>query len=190
MTQRNDTERMKGAQSGFAMVIILMLLMVLTVMGSVAVYSVRGEVRHTGRDSNHAQAQLVAESAINWALSALSQEKPGVLAYTAATHAGNGTDKLPDYLENGENNNRRLHTWDVVPIYPGVKILNDAAGWITQQTMDNKLTLTGISDETIMFKIWFPNDSTIRVSGKGIVDGISSQVEMTGTMKYAPAELK
>ncbi|GEM_PF-6683360 len=185
-----ETMEGKRAQSGFAMVIILMLLMVLTVMGSIAVYSVRGEVSHTGRDANHAQAQLVAESAINWALSALSVEKGNVLAYTAATHAGNGTDKLPDYLENGGVNNRKLHSWDLVPIYNGVSVGIDQDGWIYQQTLDNKLSLTGLSDEYIAFKVWFPSDSTIRVSGKGVVAGVSSQVEMTGTMKYAPASLK
>ncbi|MDB5104390.1 MAG: hypothetical protein JWP91_2079 [Fibrobacteres bacterium] len=178
------------SQSGFAMVIILMLLMVLTVMGSIAVYSVRGEVSHTGRDSNHAQAQLVAESAINWALSALAKEKPNVLAYTAATHAGNGTEILPETLENGQPNNRKLHTYDLTPIYPNVKVNADEEGWIYQQAVDNKTSLSGTSDETIAFKVWFPNDSTIRVTGKGVVGGVTSRVEMTGTMKYAAAELK
>jgi Tfp pilus assembly protein PilX len=177
-------------QSGFAMVVILMLLMVLTVMGSIAVYSVRGDVSHTGRDSNHAKAQMVAESAINWGLSALAKEKPSVLAFTAATHASNGIDKLPEYLENGVINNRKLHTWDVTPIYEGVTVEIDEEGWISQETISSNLSLTGSSSEYIAFKVWFPNDSTIRVSGKGLVQEIASQIEMTGTLKYGAALLK
>lgn len=175
-------------QAGFTMVIILGLLMVLTIMGSLAVMSVRGDVGHTGRDSNHARAQLVAESALNWAISALQKEKGNVLAFSAATHASNGTDGLPDYLQNGFTNNRKLHSWDMIPIYPG-KVLEDEEGWITQATLDNKVSLTSASDESIAFKVWFPNDSTIRVSGKGTVSGVMAQVEMTGTMKYSDAVL-
>lgn len=171
------------------MAIILMLLMVLTIMGSVAVYSVRGEVKHSGRDSNHARAQLVAESAINWSLAALAVERPNVLAFTAATHAGNGIDKLPEKLENGDLNNRKLHAADVTPIYGTTVILNKE-GWIYEETSDAGKSLTGASSESMAFRIWFPNDSTIRVSGKGTVQGISSQVEMTGTLQYSAADLK
>jgi Tfp pilus assembly protein PilX len=179
----------RDGQSGFTMVIILLLLIVLTIMGSVAVYSVRGEVTHTGRDSNHARAQLLAESAINWGLGALSVEKPNVLTFTAATHAGNGTDILPEKLENGMLNNRKLHTSDVTPIY-GTPVQSDKEGWIYQSTEDKNNSLTGASSESIAFKVWFPTDSTIRISGRGMVQGISSQVEMTGSLKYAGATLK
>jgi hypothetical protein len=48
----------------------------------------------------------------------------------------------------------------------------------------------GASSEYIAFKVWFPNDSTIRVSGKGLVQEIASQIEMTGTLKYGAALLK
>jgi Tfp pilus assembly protein PilX len=175
-------------QAGFTMVIILGLLMVLTVMGSVALYSVRGEVGHTGRDSNHSRAQLVAESALNWAISALQKEKGNVLAFSAATHASNGSDPLPDFLQNGTTNNRKLHSWDLTPIYPG-SVKQDQEGWITQETLDNKVSLTGSGEESIAFKVWFPNDSTIRVSGRGMVNGVSAEVEMTGNMQYSDAEL-
>jgi Tfp pilus assembly protein PilX len=181
--------RNQSSQSGFAMVIILGLLMVLTIMGSVAVHSVRGEVSHTGRESNHARAQMVAESAINWSLGVLAIARPNTLAFTAATHASNGTDLLPDNLENGVTNNRKLHPSEVIPIYP-TQVKADNDGWIYQETLDNKVSLTGATSESIAFKVWFPNDSTIRISGKGMVLGITSQVEMTGTLKYAAAVLK
>lgn len=191
METRNARIRPDAArgQAGFTMVIILGLLMVLTVMGSVAVYSVRGDMGHTGRDSNHGRAQLVAESALNWAISSLQNEKGNVMAFSAATHASNGKDPLPDYLQNGEINNRKLHTWDMVKIYPG-DVRQTEDGWITQATLDNQVSLTSASDEEIAFKIWFPNDSTIRVSGKGTVNGVMAQVEMTGTMKYSSAEIR
>lgn len=172
------------------MVIILMLLMVLTVMGSIAVYTVRGDVTHSGRSSNHARAQMVAESAINWGLSALANEKPNVLTFTAATHASNGTDQLPEYLENGEINNRKLHTWDVTPLYGGIDVKIDKEGWISQEAKSSGQSLTGSTSEYIAFKVWFPNDSTIRVSGKGLVQEVASQIEMTGTLKYRAALLK
>lgn len=178
------------SQSGFAMVIILMLLMVLTIMGSIAVYTVRGDVSHSGRDSNHARAQMVAESSINWALAALGKERPEVLTFTAATHASNGLDKLPDMLENGGMNNRKLHSWDVTPIYPGVSVSIDKDGWISQKTTDPSKALSGAASEYIAFKVWYPNDSTIRVSAKGKVLEINSQIEMTGTMKYGATETK
>jgi VCBS repeat-containing protein len=171
------------SEAGFAMAIILLLLVVLTVMGSVAVYMVKGEVHHTGQDASHVKAQFVAESAINWALGALSIDRPGVLAYTAATHAGNGKETLPDQLENGETNPRKLHTWDVPKVYPGTVYI-DEDGWIYERTQDASNSLSGSGDESLAFKIWYPNDSTIRVSGKGTVQGVSSQVEMTGTLNY------
>jgi Tfp pilus assembly protein PilX len=171
-------------QSGFTMVIILGLLMVLTIMGGVAVHSVRGEVGHAGRDSNHARAQLVAESALNWAISALQKDKPNVLAFTAATHASNGTDRLPEYLENGVLNNRKLHTSDMTALYPTAPY-EDKDGWITETTEDPRYSLTGATQEAIAFKIWYPDDSTIRVSGKGSVNGVESQVEMTGNLHYS-----
>ena len=186
--ERHLSPEAARGQSGMTMVIILGLLIVLTIMGSVAVHTVRGEVGHTGRDSNHARAQLVAESALNWAISALQQEKPNVLAFSAATHASNGKDKLPENLQNGISNNRKLHTFDMTPIYPG-PVTEDEDGWIHQATLDNKVSLTGSSDEELAFKIWFPNDSTIRVSGKGIVMGVSAEVEMTGNLKYDASPL-
>lgn len=176
-------------QGGFAMVIILMLVMVLTVMGSIAVYRVKGEVRHTGRDTNHARAQLVAESAINWSLGALAVDRPEVLPFTAATHASNGADPLPDYLENGASNPRKLHSWDVTKLY-GTNVQIDTAGWIYEESVDPGTSITGADDEIIAFKIWFPSDSTIRVSGKGTVDGVTSQVEMTGNLKYNPVDMR
>jgi Tfp pilus assembly protein PilX len=183
-------QREYRAQSGFAMAIILMLLIVLTVMGSIAVYSVKGEVRHSGRNSDHIRAQMVAESAINWALSGLQHERTDVLPFTAATHAANGADQLPDFMENGKINPRKLHTWDMVKVYPSQEIKIDTGGWISQSTLDANASLTGANDETLAFKIWFPTDSTIRVSGQGTVDGVSSQVEMTGTMKYDPVDMR
>ena len=169
-------------QSGFTMVIILGLLMVLTIMGGVAVHSVRGEVGHAGRDSNHARAQLVAESALNWAISALQKDKPNVLAFTAATHASNGTDRLPEYLENGVLNNRKLHTSDMTALYPTAPY-EDKDGWITETTEDPRYSLTGATQEAIAFKIWYPDDSTLRIQGRGDVDGSSADVDLVSRIR-------
>lgn len=170
-------------QRGYTIAIVLVIMLVLLSVGSVSMLKVRGETRHTTRDILQTKAEVVAESAVNWAISGLAVARPTVLAYTAATHSNDGVQKLPDYLENNEVNPRKLHTWDMAGIY-GSSVQMDAAGWIYQRTTSPSASLTRSRDETIAFKVWFPNDSTIRVTGRGLVQGVEAQVEMTGKLVY------
>lgn len=160
-------------------------MVVLTLLGTTAIRTVRGEITHTGKDIYHIKAQFVAKSAINWALGFLANDRPGIsLANTACTHASNATDKMPDLLPNGANNPRKIHANEVPVVYPGGVVTIDANGWITQSTTSTSLSFSGTNSETMAFKVWYPTDSTMRVSGKATVKGVSAQIEMTGTLKF------
>lgn len=172
-----------SGQGGYALAAALIFMVVLVMVGSVSMLKVRGELRHTTRDILQTKAQAVAESAVNWAISALSQDRPGVLAYTAATHANDGVQPLADYLQNNEINPRKLHAWDVAGVYGGAAAI-DRDGWIFQRTLSPAASLTRSREEVIAFRVWFPNDSTIRVTGRGEVQGVQAQVEMTGKLVY------
>ena len=170
-------------QRGYTIAIILIVMLVLLSVGSVSMYKVRGDTRHTTRDILQTKAESVAESAVSWAISGLAVDRPTVLAYTAATHSNDGVLPLPNYLQNSEVNPRKLHAWEMSSIYGG-QVLTDNAGWIYQRTTTVSVSLTRSKDETISFRVWFPNDSTLRVTGKGKVQGVEAQVEMTGKLVY------
>ena len=160
-------------------------MVVLTLLGTTAIRTVKGEIKHTGQDIYHIKAQFVAKSAINWALGFLANDRPGIsLANTAATHSFNGTELMPDNLPNGTSNPRKIHATDVPVVYPGSAVTIDANGWITSSTTSTSLSYSGTNSESMAFKVWYPTDSTMRVSGKATVKGVSAQIEMTGGLKF------
>ena len=180
MSQPNRP-RAEHSQAGFTMAVILFMAVALTLVVTLAVHRVKGEVHSTGRDLRHIKAKAVAESAINWAQQALANPKDASQGtFMVATLDSTGKKALPDKLE-GKPNPAKLQPNALVQVYAG-ETVEAKDGWISHTTKSSKKSLTDSDSETMSFKIWYPDSKTLRITGKGVVEGVQAQVEMTGQL--------
>lgn len=78
------------SQSGFAMVGLLGIMVVLSIVGTMVCRNVITDITHPGRDVNRVRAGFAAESAVQWGQAEVVHKRPGKVSFTLATHAANG----------------------------------------------------------------------------------------------------
>jgi type II secretory pathway pseudopilin PulG len=174
-------DKHSNRQSGFAMASILFVIIVISILGGAALYNVRSDIRYTGLELDRERAHLLAQSAVDWAVREAGKPRNGELPFTKSTHSNTGMDSLPSKLDNGKDNNRKLLISDIDGVFPS-DIFFDASGNVKQTNASMHSSLTGAASETISFKIWYPNDTTIRIQGFGSADGAVSKVDFKGTL--------
>ena len=59
----------------------------------------------------------------------------------------------------------------------------DKNGWIYQSTHGREASISNSMSETLAFKIWYPDDSTLRIQGRGDVDGSSADVDLVSRIR-------
>lgn len=174
--------RAPGRQGGFSLAGVLLAVAVLGVLGGAALRNVRSDLTHSGRDLKRVRADFLAESAVNWCLVELAKSEGGQLPYTRATHSNDSLHALPDFLPNGNPNPRKLAWRTMAPLFPG-PIREDGQGWIGQENSTKERSITGADREKVAFKIWYPDDSTFRIIGRGEADGVATRVDFLGRLK-------
>ena len=50
-------------------------------------------------------------------------------------------------------------------------------------------TISGGKDELLAFKAWYPNDTTMRMTGRALVDGSEARLEMESHFKKVPTPI-
>lgn len=174
-------------QRGFALAGALIFLIVVTVLGSGIYFTTRRDIVHSGRDLSRMRAEFAAESAVQWALMEVSRYDGGRRPYSRATHDRDGMTPLhPDPGRDADHmgsfkglDPRKLSR------YPSATIRRGQDGWMVVTTDRKEASFSGYPTETLAFKVWYPDQATIRVSGRGTVAGVSATLEVKGRLDPA-----
>jgi hypothetical protein len=169
-------------QEGFALVGVLGILMVLAVLGTMVYRNVNTDITHTGKDVSRVRAEFAAESAVQWALAEAGRSRPGSMPFTLATHDPKGKKPLSENSKNEEGDRLKLKQADVVALDGAVLGIDDE-GWIYQSTKSREASISNAKKETLAFKIWYPDDSTLRIQGRGEADGSTANVDLISHLR-------
>jgi hypothetical protein len=180
-------------QQGFALASVLGIMVVLAILGSVVYRNVGTDITHSAKVAKRIRAEFAAESATQWALAELSRTRAGALPFTLATHSPDGNtafsgQSIQDISEHSHNSEdaeietKKLVIGDLAN-FPGAKMGIDNDGWFYKKTSSASESISGGKQETISFKAWYPNDSTLRVTGKSTVDGSSAELNLISNLK-------
>jgi len=149
------------------------IILVITLYGTTSFFSVQKDIEHTHRDFDALKAGYVADAAMAWAITVAKQDP----AFTCATHdSTTGLNPFQNVAGGCANDH-----FDNFNFKPGAGITTDN-GWITTTISGTSNTLSGIAAETLKFKIWFPTDSTMRITAQGIVNGETKTVQLIGDL--------
>lgn len=174
--------RRSAGQDGFTIVAVVGILLVLGLLGSVVYRSVNTDITHSGRDVNRVRAEFAAESAVQWALAEVARKRPGKMPFTLATHDPDGKTLIPHGDEDEDGAPKQLTPGDV-EMLEGAHGGTDDDGWIYQSTSKRELSVSNAAKEILSFKVWYPDDSTLRIQGRGEVDGSSADVDLMSRLR-------
>jgi hypothetical protein len=169
-------------QGGLALLGVLGVLIVLAVLGTVVYNSVHTDITHSGREVSRVRAEFAAESAVQWGLAEAARKRPGVEPFTLATHDPSGENALGGSAYDAEGKRIALRSEDVSRTQ-GAEGGIDKNGWIYQSTHGREASISNSMSETLAFKIWYPDDSTLRIQGRGDVDGSSADVDLVSRIR-------
>lgn len=165
----------RNGQAGFALVAALGFILVLTLIGVSINRTIHTDLDYTGHDLIRIRADFAAESAVQWGLTEVLRTDGGKEPLTRGTHDSTGETALSNFLPGGGKNPARLAPEDMGK-YEGTCLSVDANGWIVAKTSIQNETFAGGKSEELSFKIWYPNDSIVRITGRGLIDGVTSEI--------------
>lgn len=171
-----------GRQDGFALIAVIGILVVLGILGSMVYRNVNTDITHSGRDVARVRAEFAAESAVQWGLAEVARKRPGTSPFTLATHAPDGETILAGSTTDPEGHSLKLQAGDVLRM-EGAKGGVDKSGWIYQTTHSKELSVSNSADEALSFKVWYPDDSTLRIQGRGEVEGSTANVDLMSHLR-------
>jgi hypothetical protein len=176
-------------QSGLALATVLGVLIVLSILGSAVYRNVGTDITHSGMNTRRIRAEFAAESAIQWGLVELSRPRKGKLPFTLATHDRDGLTRFHGQAaENAAIGPWPLHASDFTG-FPGAEIGMDHDGWMFMRGRSADKTISGGNDELLSFKAWYPNDTTMRMTGRALVDGSQAQLELEAHLEKTAAPI-
>lgn len=188
MTPPGPALRAEG-QSGLALATVLCILIVLSILGSAVYRNVGTDITHSGMNSRRIRAEFAAESAIQWGLVELSRPRKGRLPFTLATHDHDGLTRFHGQAaQEAATGPWPLRTSDFTG-FPGMEIGVNDEGWIFMHGRSADRTISGGKDELLSFKAWYPDDTTMRMTGRALVDGSQAQLELEAHLGKAAAPI-
>jgi hypothetical protein len=104
------------------------------------------------------------------------------MPFTLATHDPKGKKPLSENSKNEEGDRLKLNQADVVAL-DGAVLGVDDEGWIYQSTKSREASISNAKKETLAFKIWYPDDSTLRIQGRGEADGSTANVDLISHLR-------
>ena len=177
-----------NGQSGLALATVLSLLIVLSILGSAVYRNVGTDIAHSGMNTRRIRAEFAAESAIQWGLVELARPRKGRLPFTLATHEADGLTRFPKAADKDTVGPWPLQASDFTA-FPEAKIGVDQDGWVSMRVKSAGKTLSGGEDELLSFKAWYPNDTTMRMTGRAVVDGSQAQLELETVLRKTAAPI-
>jgi len=170
-------DRNSSSQSGFTLVIVLVLVVLFAVVIVTVQTMQRADIRLTSLKHKSVKSDYIAESAVNWAISNIRPE------FDVATHKPDGqtiADEDDGTYACGAHNGFRIAEQNLSvafkPLYASSGISYDAEGWISTETTDPQQMYSANTSEVVKVKIWYPQVDQIRIVGKGVVDGVDEEV--------------
>lgn len=177
------------AQRGFTLAATLGVIAVLGILGTVVLRAVRTDIVHAGKDSRRVRAELAAESAAQWGLLELSRRRGNRFPFTIATHDRDGKAPM-GRTPTDPDAERYTGPWPLevrdLTAFPGARISIDKDGWAVMRSASPGQNVSGGDEEELAFKAWYPNDSTLRVTGKAVVDGSQARIEVMANLSQTP----
>ena len=168
-------------QEGYTLVTVLGIVSVLGIMGGMVYRNVHTDITHSGKDVNRVRAEFAAESAVQWGLAEVSRKRPGKSPFTLATHDEEGLHAMSS-SDKEEGKPTKL-SFDDVKTTEGAHGGVDKNGWIYQSTSSKELSISNAKSEILSFKVWYPDDSTLRIQGRGEVDGSMADVDLMSRLR-------
>ena len=157
-----------------AIVLVLFFLVVAAVFGFVSWQKVRQDVSETVQNARMAKSKFAAEAAAYLGLAMVNRE--GATEAVCVTH--DSTGKFP---ETGPTGCGSIDLSGFDRIYPkGNLALDPKTRWIANAPRDTAEALTGTLKEKIEIKIWQPKPGTVRVVGRGTVNGQTTDMQLFG----------
>lgn len=180
-----------GMAGGFALLTVLAFVAVLSILGGTVLRAVSGDISHSGKDSRRVRAEFAAEAAVQWGLLEISRRREQSLPFALATHKEDGA--TPFGRSGSAPEDRYTGPWplsisDMEP-FPGAEIFKEADGWIAMRSRDSLANFSGGKNEYLAFKAWYPNDSTLRISGRASVDGSTAALELVNSLHVSAVPL-
>ena len=170
MKRKTQKKHQIKAQRGVALITTLAIFFIIVLMGNLTFMAVQYELKDTGRNLKESRSELAADAALNWGL--FLAQKPQ--AWTCATHDSTG-DSLVD-----TSRNCTFSLSDTNAFYPGCSLLVNDSGWITTSPGSVGQSLYGTLNEELAFQVWYPDTLVVRVVGRSIVDGDTSETALLG----------
>lgn len=178
----NGTLPANGRESGFALIGVIGILVVLAILGTMVYQNVNTDINHSGNDVDRVRAEFAAESAVQWGLAEVARERPGNFPFTLATHTADGGAPMSASTKDEEGHGLKLQSGDV-QLMEGAQGGVDKDGWIYQVTTQRELSVSNSKKEILSFKVWYPDDSTLRIQGRGEVDGSTADVDLMSHLR-------
>jgi hypothetical protein len=169
-------------ESGFALVGVIGIMVVLAILGTMVYQNVNTDITHSGKDVNRVRAEFAAESAVQWGLAEVARKRTGKLPFTLATHAPDGVHLMSASAKDEDGHTLKLGKNDI-QMLAGARGGVDKGGWLYQTIKNRKLSISNAKEETLSFKVWYPDDSTLRIQGRGEVDGSTANVELKSRLR-------
>ncbi|MDB5051541.1 MAG: hypothetical protein JWO30_4612 [Fibrobacteres bacterium] len=168
-------------ESGFALIGVIGIMVVLAILGTMVYQNVNTDITHSGKDVNRVRAEFAAESAVQWALAEVARKRPGNQPFSLATHTKEGTYPMP--VSTDEDGHSLKLDQNDIELLDGAHGGVDKQGWIYQTIKNRELSVSNAKDETLSFKVWYPDDSTLRIQGRGEVDGSTADVDLMSRLR-------
>jgi Tfp pilus assembly protein PilX len=189
---RMPIDSRQESQNGFALASVLVVMVVLSILGAMVFRNVGTDITHSGKDEKRVRAEFAAESAIQWALAELSRKRGATLPFTLATHNPDGKSRMDgtggevktgDGANDGQDMPTTAFQKSDLAEFPQAQMGMDQDGWMFKTTTSPEMGVSGGKNETLAFKVWYPNDSTLRISGKALVDGSTAELDLVSDLK-------
>ena len=161
-------------QAGFAIVLVLFFIVVAGLFGFASYQKVRQDVGETVQNAKTAKARFAAEAAAYMGLGIANRE--GATEPACVTHDSSGKVAATGPTACGAVD---LTGFD--RIYGnGSLAVDPKTGWLANAPADTAEALTGSLAEKLQIKIWQPKAGSVRVVGRGTVNGITSDLQLFG----------
>jgi len=157
-----------------AIVLVLFFLVVAAVFGFISWQKVRMDMGETVQDARMARSKFAAEAAAYLGLAMVNIE--GATEPVCVTH--DSTGKVP---ETGPTGCGSIDLSGFDRVYAkGVFAVDPKTRWIANAPKDTGEALTGTLKEKIEIKIWQPKPGSVRVVGRGTVNGQTTDMQLFG----------
>lgn len=174
MTRDQDRDRVPAGQSGMAIVLVLFFLVAAGLFGFASYQRTRQDMGETVQDARMAKSKFAAEAAAYMGLGLVDRE--GASAPACVTHDSTGKAPATGPEACGAVD---LSGYDRVYPHSALKV-DPKDGWLSIAPKDTAESLTGTLREKLEVKIWRPTAASVRVVGRGTVNGIATDMQLFG----------